>query len=73
LFGVISALLVFVYRRVTFGAGLGAGRPYLRSERLPTSKFEHPLIAAMTIVLAQAELADLHLVGHAGSAEPGTR
>jgi hypothetical protein len=27
--------------------------------------------AAMTIVLAQAELADLHLVGHAGSAVPG--
>jgi len=25
----------------------------------------------MTIVLAQAELADLHLVGHAGSAVPG--
>jgi hypothetical protein len=43
----------------------------LRSECLPTSKFEHPLIAAMTIVLAQAELADLHLVGHADSAEPG--
>ena len=27
--------------------------------------------AAMTIVLAQAELADLHVVGHAGSAVPG--
>ena len=26
---------------------------------------------AMTIVLTQAELADLHLVSHAGSAEPG--
>jgi len=25
----------------------------------------------MTIVLAQAELADLHVVGHAGSAVPG--
>jgi hypothetical protein len=27
--------------------------------------------AEMTIVLAQAELADPHLVGHAGSAVPG--
>jgi hypothetical protein len=27
--------------------------------------------AAMTIVLAQAELADVHLVGHAGNAVPG--
>jgi hypothetical protein len=27
--------------------------------------------AAMTIMLAQVELAGLHLVGHAGSAVPG--
>jgi len=31
----------------------------------------NPQTLAMTIVLAQAELADLHLVGHAGSAVPG--
>jgi hypothetical protein len=61
---------VFVYRRVAFGAGLGGAT--LLAPWMPTHvEVRTSAHAAITIVPAQAELADLHLVGHEGGAVPG--